>query len=227
MNPTGWWQVSAGSPEQRRRVLLLAALIVLILLVLLSDALFEYSSRWVGAIAEVIERHPAGGVALFLLLAIASSMVVFFSSALLVPIGVSVWGPLQCFVLLWSGWLIGGFLSYAIGWYFGETIVSRVVGSERFGTVRAQLDRHARFWHIVLLQVAVPSEIPGYVLGTLRYRFVVYAVALGITEIPYALATVYLGNSFLERRGYAVALGGVSLLIGSIWVYRRYQRDRA
>jgi uncharacterized membrane protein YdjX (TVP38/TMEM64 family) len=65
--------------------------------------------------------------------------------------------------------------------------------------------------------MAMPSEVPGHLLGLLRYRFALYLVALGVTEAPYAAATVYLGESFLERRPgalllIAAAVGSVSLL---------------
>src|SRR3972149_5503006 len=70
---------------------------------------------------------------------------------------------------------------------------------------------------VLLFQMAMPSEVPGYLLGLLRYRFVLYLVALGVTEAPYAAATVYLGESFLARRPgalllIAAAVGSVSLL---------------
>ncbi|HEX7809980.1 MAG TPA: hypothetical protein VF608_14685, partial [Thermoanaerobaculia bacterium] len=52
---------------------------------------------------------------------------------------------------------------------------------------------------------AVPSEIPGYVLGLARCRFRTFVTAMAIGELPFAIGAVYLGESFLERN-YALLL---------------------
>ena len=52
---------------------------------------------------------------------------------------------------------------------------------------------------VLLFQLAVPSEIPGYLLGTLGYRFSRYLVVVSVGEVPYALGTVLLGESFVSR----------------------------
>jgi uncharacterized membrane protein YdjX (TVP38/TMEM64 family) len=59
----------------------------------------------------------------------------------------------------------------------------------------------------------VPSEIPGYVLGILRYRFLLYLTALAITELPYAVAVVYLGESFLEGEAIVFVILGVAVIL--------------
>jgi uncharacterized membrane protein YdjX (TVP38/TMEM64 family) len=64
---------------------------------------------------------------------------------------------------------------------------------------------------VLLFQLALPSEIPGYVLGLVKYNFARYCLSLGLAELPYALLTVYLGASFLERRGGVVL--GIGLLL--------------
>jgi uncharacterized membrane protein YdjX (TVP38/TMEM64 family) len=62
-------------------------------------------------------------------------------------------------------------------------------------------------------------------LGTLRYRFWPYLAALGIVELPYALGTVYLGASFLEREGIRLIFVGVVAILVSVLAYR-FNRDR-
>lgn len=215
----------ASASAQRRRLIGLGLVIAVAALSLLSDALYARSAAWVAAAADIMDRLPLGGQLLFVLLAAASAMLAFFSSAMLVPVGVSAWGPGTCFVLLWCGWLLGGITAYAIGHACGDALVARLVGAPRFALLRALVARHARLWHIALLQAALPSEIPGYVLGVLRFRFRTYLLALGLSEIPYAFATVFLGTSFLERRGYLMAAAGAFMLLLSAWLVRRYQRE--
>jgi uncharacterized membrane protein YdjX (TVP38/TMEM64 family) len=86
------------------------------------------------------------------------------------------------------------------------------------------LGRHARFIHILLFQAALPSEVPGYVLGTLRYRFSLFLLALAIVELPYALGTVYLGTRFLERDIVLLILIGFGGVMVATFAYHLYRR---
>jgi uncharacterized membrane protein YdjX (TVP38/TMEM64 family) len=90
------------------------------------------------------------------------------------------------------------------------------------------LERHFRRdtpWPLVLLfQLAMPSEIPGYVLGLVKYGFLRYCLSLALAELPYAVLTVYLGASFLERRGGVVLGIGVILMSLSIAAFAVLRR---
>ena len=70
----------------------------------------------------------------------------------------------------------------------------------------------------------MPSEIPGYVLGILRYKFPLYLTALAITELPYALAAVYLGESFLKGQSLIFILLGLGMILASAFVFQLYRR---
>ena len=66
----------------------------------------------------------------------------------------------------------------------------------------------------MLFQLAVPSEVPGWVLGALRYPFGKFLGAFAIAELPFAIGAVYLGEAFVHRRFVvliAIALGGILL----------------
>jgi uncharacterized membrane protein YdjX (TVP38/TMEM64 family) len=77
---------------------------------------------------------------------------------------------------------------------------------------------------VLLLQLALPSEIPGYLLGLLRYRFWRYIAALALAELPYALATVYIGASFIERRTYALVAVGIAVAAFAGWALHTLHR---
>ncbi|HUE89677.1 MAG TPA: hypothetical protein VMO26_26680, partial [Vicinamibacterales bacterium] len=80
------------------------------------------------------------------------------------------------------------------------------------------------FGVILLLQLGLPSEIPGYVLGLVRYPFSRYLLALAIAEVPYTIATVYLGAGIVEAKGglvLAVGLGMAVLGVGAFYLMRR------
>lgn len=103
-------------------------------------------------------------------------------------------GGWTTFLLHWGGSLLGGVGAYGIGRWLGRWAASTVVGDERVRFWTQRLGTHASFGVVVLLQIALQSEIPGYVLGTLRYRFGVLLSALALGTGPYAVGTVYLGQ---------------------------------
>jgi len=209
-----------------RHILVLGIIVILAGFIAASDALHAKSEEVIVFADGVISRAPLLGMLLFVLLGMMSAMLAFFSSAILVPIGVYAWGVTVCLILLWVSWILGGVVAFSIGRYLGRSVAGKIIGETRIAKFEEQLSARAKFIHILLFQAAVPSEIPGYVLGTLRYRFWPYLAALAIAELPYALGTVYLGASFLERESVALILVGVVGVLVSVFAYRLY-RDRA
>ena len=210
-----------------RHILFFGIIIIVAGFITASDVLYIKIEEIIAASEAIISRSPILGKLLFVLLAMVSAMLAFFSSAILVPIGVYAWGGITCFILLWIGWLLGGMTSFFIGRYLGRPVASKLIGEARLSRFEKQLGRHARFIHILLFQAALPSEVPGYVLGTLRYRFSLFLLALAIVELPYALGTVYLGTRFLERDIVLLMLfgfGGVMVAAVSYHLYRRLGR---
>lgn len=197
----------------QRNLLVLGILIVVAGLIAASDTLHDTTQAAIVWAEDIISRAPLLGMLVFVLLAMLSAMVAFFSSALLAPIAIYAWGEAACFALLWLGWCLGGMVAFAIGRFLGRSAVSTIIGEEKIANWESVLKARSRFVHILLFQAVVPSEIPGYLLGILRYRFHLYLAALGITEIPYAIATVYLGESFLNRETAVIILAGAGLII--------------
>jgi hypothetical protein len=74
---------------------------------------------------------------------------------------------------------------------------------------------------VLLFQLAVPSEIPGYVLGLAGCRFRTFVIAMALGELPFAIGAVYLGESFLDRN-YALLLAiGITGIAFSWVMFRR------
>ena len=207
-----------------KRILLLGVILIAAALVVKIDILYVNIEELIMLAETIISRYPAPGMLIFVLLAIASAMLAFYSSAFLVPIGVYTWGSTVCFMLLWIGWLFGGVLTFAMGRYLGRPIISKIIGESRFTKFEGQVGRHAKFVHVLLFQAALPSEIPGYVLGALHYRFVLYLAALALTELPYALGTVYLGTSFIERNNTVFIVLAVVTILVSACLYYLYRK---
>jgi uncharacterized membrane protein YdjX (TVP38/TMEM64 family) len=176
------------------------------------------------AAGPVIAEHPFWGALLFILLSALSAMVAFFSSALLLPVALHAWGKTVCVLLLWVGWMLGGACAYGLARYWGRPVVRRLTSDSMLTRYEERMSRHAPFGLVLLFQLAVPSEIPGYVLGLARYGLRRYLLVLAIAELPYAVGTVYLGASFLEQRPLVlVGLGVFGILFG-VWAIHTLRR---
>jgi uncharacterized membrane protein YdjX (TVP38/TMEM64 family) len=71
--------------------------------------------------------------------------------------------------------------------------------------------------------LALPSEIPGYLLGLVKYPLKTYLLALSIAELPYTLATVLLGDSLLNKRGYTLLSAGLLMIAFSYYAIIKLQ----
>jgi len=208
---------------------LLAVLILLGVAVLAarSEALFGELDGVLAAVQALIVRKPGWGVVVFVLFSALSAMLAFLSSAVLVPIGVYVWGATLTFVLLWLGWLLGGITAYAVGRYLGRRVVVWLVDPDKLRRYEGRLSRRARFPLVLLFQLALPSEIPGYLLGLLRYPFWLYVGALAIAELPFAAGAVSLGKSFLRRDWASLAAVGIAGITLTAWAVVVWHRRHA
>ncbi len=197
-----------------RRTLALVLALALALLIVRSRELHAAVNAVFVAAQVVMLNHSFRGMALFVLLSALSAMVAFFSSAMLVPIGVLAWGATTTFILLWLGWLFGGAAAYATGRYLGRRVVVWLIHEEKMRAYEKRMTASAPFLVILLFQMALPSEVPGYVVGVLRSRFPTYIAALALAELPFAAGAVFLGESFIHRdRSGLVAVGLLMIAI--------------
>lgn len=170
--------------------------------------------------SAVIREYPLLGALLFVLVSALSAMVMFFSSVVLVPVGIEAWGEIGCLLLLWLGWFLGGVLTYTIGRRFGRPVVARLIAEQDLRTFEQRMSRNTGFVAALLVQLAFPSDVVGYVFGLLQFPRRIYLAALLCAELPYAAGTVFLGAAVLEQR-WTWLLGG--LVCGAIvllWQWR-------
>lgn len=217
-------ETPSGGPPLPRRFLALLALVVLAGVVVASDTLHGRLSDLVGSGEGLVARAPVAGMALFVVLSALSAMFAFVSSGLIAPVAIAAWGKAGTFVLLWIGWLLGGAVTYTIGRYLGRSAAGVFVKDETLAVWEAQVSSRAHVVHVLLFQIAMPSEVLGYVLGLVRYSFLTYLAVLAVTEVPYALAVVYLGESFLAgdaRTFVLVGVAAVGVTAGLYYLVRR------
>ena len=200
----------------QRHVVIVGMLIFVVGLIAASDTLHDKADAFFIWAEGVVALNPRLGMVVFVLLAMLSAMAAFFSSAVFAPVAVLAWGKVLTMILLWFGWLLGGIASFCIGRFLGRRVAAMIIGEEKIGGWQSQLSQRTRFIHVLLFQAAVPSEIPGYVLGILRYRFSFYLVALALTELPYVIGVVFLGEFFLQGEATVfIVLGIVVIALGA------------
>ena len=203
---------------------MLLALIAVAAAALSLDAIHAPLLRLLNSAGPVIASHPRLGAIVFVALSAVSAMLAFFSSALLVPVALVVWDRWTTIALLWLGWLLGGVLAYGVGRVLGRPLVNTVGSARLIAFYQRRVSAGMRFPTVLLLQFALPSEIPGYLLGILRVRFRTYIAALALVELPYAVGTVLLGESIVQQRaGWLVVLGaaGVGVTVLAAYLLRR------
>jgi uncharacterized membrane protein YdjX (TVP38/TMEM64 family) len=214
-----------------RRALLLGLAALLLAIALSSDVGFALLSRAVAAFQPVLSAHPRASAALFVLLSALSAMLAFFSSAVLVPAAAAHWGAALTAAFLWIGWLLGGLASYWLARAVGRPVV-RLLGGPQVTAWADRLSSSMSLVVLLLLQLALPSEIPGYLCGLLRVSPRLYLPALALGEIPFALGTVVLGESVILRRpavlvGLGAGAAALSLIAARLLSRRlgRGERD--
>lgn len=207
------------------RALAILAPCVVAVLLLSVDAVNAGLHRLLSLAEPTIASHPVSGLLLFVALSVLSAVVAFFSSALLVPVAVYTWGTLPTMALLWLGWWLGGALTYAFGRALRRPLVRFAGHGAHVDFYRRRIPADAGFAVVLLLQFALPSEIPGYLCGVMRVPFRTYALALAVAELPYALGTVLMGDSLLQQRmGLLLSLGVLGASVSGYAVRRLRRR---
>lgn len=204
--------------SHRGRFLTFVAALIIAAAIVGSDTGRAFMREIFEAADRLIAGHPRAGVFVFIGLSAFSAMLAFFSSAILLPVAIYAWGDRTTFVLLWLGWFLGGVTSYTIGRYLGRDVVLWVVPAERLRGYERRLAAQATFGRVLLFHLLVPSEMPGYVLGLLRYPFQRYIAVVALAEIPFAAGAIYLGSTFVEGNLplfviLAAAAAGLSVLM--------------
>ena len=207
--------------QHRRRLAIVLGLVVVTTIVAASEPLHRGIRSLTDATGPMIRQHPVAGAALFVLLSALSAVVFFFSTAVITPLAVDAYGTLPTLALLWFGWILGGIATYTIGRFLGRRVVGWLVNRRRLEDYEHRAQRLASFRHMLLFQLSVPSEIPGYVLGMAGARFRTFVPAMALGELPFAVGAVYLGESFLEGNYLLLLTIGIAGVAFSWFVFHR------
>lgn len=182
----------------RRHALLVAVIAATVTVLWLSATLQAAFIEALKLSKAFIELHPLASRLAFVVLAALSAMLVLFSSVALVPAAVYAWGPQQTLLLL--GWFIGAMLAYAIGRRFGRRVTEYFVAAGTLDRYGHLLSAQMSVAEVALLKLALPSEMPSFALGIVRYPLPKLLVVLLASELPFAMWAVYLSAALIEDR---------------------------
>jgi len=196
-----------------RRVAVAALLLLLVALLIFSQGVHDFLVRILSEADRTASEHPIWAMTLVVTFSALAAMLAFVSSWIVVPFAVFTWGTIGGFALLWTGWLLGGAGTYAIGRFMGRPAARWLVSAPVLARYEDRISHHTPFGVVLLAQFALPSELPGYLLGVVRYPFGRYLGALGIVELTYGIATIYLGTGLVQRRALPVVAGLAALAL--------------
>jgi len=210
--------------EYKRRVLIFLAVVLVAIIFWSSASIQNAILSSADLISGFIAENMTLGVVIFVILTALSAMVSPLSSAPIVPVVITIFGKNETAFLLLFGWLIGGILSYFIGSHATATFLGKLVPTKRIECYRKHISAKTQFALVVLFRLALPSEIAGYTLGVLRYDFKRYLLATLISEIPFAIISVYAAEAFIAREFLPfleMAALGTVILVTAFYFFKR------
>lgn len=198
--------------DPKEQYLIIFSLIAFLALIFWSSYTFqEYFFNAMRFLEKYINNYPAFGLIIFIGLAAVSAVISPFTSVPLIPAAIIVFGKFLAFFSIWFGWILGGCLSYLLGLYAARPLAIRLFTDEKIDKYQKRFSQKANFWLVLLFRSSVPAEIPGPVLGALKYSPLKFTLATAIAELPYAIAVVYASNSLLmgQKLGFLLWVGSI------------------
>jgi uncharacterized membrane protein YdjX (TVP38/TMEM64 family) len=198
-------------PGSAARWWVLGIAVLLIGLLVFSPGVNDLVDDLTAWASGVMNAHPVLGAVVFFVFSALSAMLAFASSAVLVPPGSLVWGKPLTFLLLWGGWMAGAIAAYGVG-YLARPLLMNTGFADKLAKYEKFVSQRMPFWAVLLFCVAIPSEVPGYLFGSMHYPFLKFVAAIAIAEAAYALGVVVAGESLLGDEPLAF-FAAISMLI--------------
>lgn len=201
-----------------------SAIAVFALLFWSSYALQSYIYGIIEILETYFRDYPVFGSTIFIGLAALSAIISPFTSAPLIPASILIFGNFFSFLFLWFGWILGGTFSYLLGRFAARPLAIKLFSNKKIEEYQNKLSKKTNFWLILLFRGSVPAEIPGPVLGALKYSLPKFVLATAIAELPYAIATIYASNALIAGQKFIFFLLIALIFLAMAGTYFYFQR---
>lgn len=205
------------------------AAVAFIAFLIFSPAFKEGVAAAANWVEGMMESHPLLGALVFFLFSAVSAMIAFASSTVLVPSAIAAWGQVITFILLWGGWMAGAVVAWSIG-RLARPLLNRLGYEEKLDEYQKWVGRRMPFWGVLLFCIAVPSEVPGYLFGSVRYPLAKFFAAMAIAEAVYAIGVIAVGENLLTDKPLPLLLTIAALVLvaaGGGWLLKVIRRKKA
>jgi uncharacterized membrane protein YdjX (TVP38/TMEM64 family) len=219
----------AGRPPVATALGVIAALLFATGLVLLIDPLRQAAIDAIhgdtGKVRGDLHDLGAGGVALVLGLAVVHSVILYPTEILNLAAGY-VYGFWAALPLMMFGWLLNGWLCWAVGRSAARPLLARAFGAERLAAYERGVERGG----VTLLLATriipiIPFSLFSYAAGSARVPFGRFTWTTLVGYLPLTALSVYFGSQLEDFSATdPVLIGGFAGLIVLILVARRVVR---
>lgn len=213
--------------NRRSVISTLVIVVALLILPFTSERFQDLFYVFIYWVERLMELQPIFGAVFFFLLSGLSALLAFASNIALIPSAILTYGAPLALFLLWGGWIAGATVAYIVGSRLARPALTAWVPSQKLSYYQNFISREANFFTVLLFCLAVPSEIPGYIFGVLKYPFRRFILAMALSEILYAIAVILAVENIL-RQDYLVTGGILSsvLILTSLtsFLFFRHQR---
>jgi len=139
----------------------------------------SWLESWIG-------QHPVLGAWIYVILLVASVVLLPFSSLPPLPLATRSYGVVLTALLSAAGWWGGCLIAFQIA-RFGRRHLERFASLEAVDRLEGNVPADVGFGGIVVLRMILPVDVVSFALGLLkRLRFRTYAVASLVGILPFA-----------------------------------------
>jgi uncharacterized membrane protein YdjX (TVP38/TMEM64 family) len=160
----------------------------------------------------------------YFILVILEVILGFVSVIPLIPLAISLWGPIVTFILTWIGWITGSAIIFYISRKFGIKLVKRFISLKKVYKYEDMLPEKSSFFSIVIVRLLIPIDILSYAISIFtKVRFKTYIVATAIGFFPWVILLMYLGNMSFKIQLTIFSVGvGIILVAYLFYILNKF-----
>jgi len=177
-----------------------------------------FQEAYTGLIAALearLQGESVIGPLVFIVLAALGVMLSPFSVVPFSIIAISIWGKGLTLLYVMIGSLLGASVAYVIGAQAIYRLMKRLIPASQIKRYSEVINERSSFLLVELFFLAMPVEVPGYVLGAGKYAYWKFILAAAVAYLPFEALAIYAGDAFLHKD--VVVLGTFMALFAALF----------